>query len=64
MYHDLSLQVILSQEKRIYVLNELVKTLQQQLAQCQENSAENTTDTAFESRTHSRTEILKPEEMV
>ncbi|KAH7414705.1 hypothetical protein KP509_14G006900 [Ceratopteris richardii] len=41
-------QVILSQEKRIYVLSELVKTLQQQLAQCQENNARNSTQAMFE----------------
>lgn len=37
-------QIILSQEKRIYILNDLVKNLQQQLAQCQEYSAQNMTE--------------------
>lgn len=39
-------QIILSQEKKIYILNDLVKSLQQQLGQCQENIGENATNVA------------------
>lgn len=41
-------QIILSQEKKIYILNELVKNLQQQLAQCHENNSENVTEVALD----------------
>ncbi|GLJ21748.1 hypothetical protein SUGI_0405740 [Cryptomeria japonica] len=36
-------QIILSQEKKIHLLNELVKTLQQQVTQCKNSNPDNST---------------------